>query len=183
MLKKTITYTDFNDTEVSEDFFFHLSKADLIELEVSHDGGLAEALDRIVKSGNGAEIIKEFKNLILSSYGHRSDDGKRFVKNESIRREFQSTEAFSSLFVELCTDAAAASTFVNGIVPNGLQEDMKAIGQPKTEPETSTLPETLPDDIDAMSITLADAMAMDSDELQRKIAEGWVIQKGADPLA
>ena len=83
MLKKTITYEDFNGDKVSEDFFFHLSKAELVELELSHKGGLSEALKRIVESEDGKAIIAEFKNIILSSYGQRSDDGKRFVKNQA----------------------------------------------------------------------------------------------------
>ncbi len=80
MLKRTITYTNFNDEEVSEDFFFHLSKAELVELEMSHKGGLSEMLERIIADEDGKTIIEEFKNVIMKSYGKKSPDGKRFIK-------------------------------------------------------------------------------------------------------
>ena len=87
MLKKTITYEDFNGEEVSEDFFFHLSKAELVELELSHEGGLSESLQRIVAAQDGKSIIAEFKNILLTSYGQKSADGKRFIKNQQLREE------------------------------------------------------------------------------------------------
>ncbi len=98
MLKKTITYEDFNGETVSEDFFFHLSKAELVELELSHQGGLSEALQRIVAAEDGKGIVAEFKNIILSAYGKKSDDGRHFTKNQQLREEFESSEAYSSLF-------------------------------------------------------------------------------------
>lgn len=127
MLKKTITYEDFNGNEVSEDFFFHLSKAELVEMEVSHKGGLAESLQKILADEDGKSIIAEFKNIILSAYGKRSEDGKRFVKNSTTREEFESSEAYSALFMELVTNADAAVEFVNGIVPSGLDEEAAKI--------------------------------------------------------
>jgi hypothetical protein len=130
LLKKTITYKDFNDEEVSEDFYFHLSRAELVELEMSHRGGLSVSLERIIASEDNKSIITEFKNIILSSYGKRSDDGKRFIKNQEIRDEFASTEAYSTLFMELVTDAEVATEFINGIMPSDLvEETQKALEQ------------------------------------------------------
>jgi len=117
VLKKTITYKDFNGEEVSEDFFFHLSKAELVELEMSHKGGLSAALERIIAAEDNQGIIAEFKNIILTAYGKRSEDGKRFIKNQELRDEFTSTEAYSTLFMELVTDTDAATAFINGIIP------------------------------------------------------------------
>ena len=117
MLKKTITYTDFNDEEVTEDCFFHLSQAELVELEMSHDGGLSEAMKRIIAAEDGKAIVAEFKNIILSSYGKKSADGRRFVKNAQLREEFESSEAYSTLFMELVTNTDAAIAFVNGVIP------------------------------------------------------------------
>jgi hypothetical protein len=136
VLKKTITYKDFNGKEVSEDFFFHLSKAELVELEMSHDGGLSSAIQRIVETEDNKRIIEEFKNIILTAYGKRSDDGRRFVKNQEFRDEFVSTEAYSELFMELVTDTDAAIEFINGIIPAGMtEEDAKAAGiDSKTTP-------------------------------------------------
>lgn len=127
MLKKTITYEDFNGETVSEDFYFHLSKAELVEMEMSHEGGLAEALRRIVAAEDGKAIIKEFKEIILSSYGKKSLDGKRFIKNQTQREEFESSEAYSTLFMELVTNTDAATEFINGIVPAGLAEEAAKI--------------------------------------------------------
>ena len=123
MLKKTITYKDFDGDEVSEDHFFHLSKAELIELEMSHQGGLSAALQKIVAAEDGASIIREFKKIILMAYGKRSDDGKRFVKTQALRDEFESTEAYSALFVELVTNTDSAIEFVNGVIPQNMAEE------------------------------------------------------------
>ena len=124
MLKKTITYKElFSDEEVTEDFFFHLSKAELVEMELSHRGGLSESLQAIITAEDGKGIVDEFKKIILGAYGKRSEDGRRFVKNATIREEFESSEAYSTLFMELVTNTDAAIEFINGIVPQGLAEE------------------------------------------------------------
>ena len=117
MLKKTINYTDYNGTERTEDFYFNLTKAEIMEMEMSTTGGLAETIQRIVAAQDAPAIIKIFKELVLTAYGVKSPDGKRFIKNDTIRDEFAQTEAYSILFMELATDADAAAKFVNGIVP------------------------------------------------------------------
>lgn len=133
MLKKTITYEDFNGEKVVEDFFFHLSKAELVELEMSHRGGLSVALERIIASEDNKAIISEFKHIILASYGKRSDDGKHFVKNDQLRDEFVSTEAYSVLFMELVENVDAATEFVNGIMPAGLVEEAAKVVNEKPQ--------------------------------------------------
>ena len=131
MLKKTIAYTDYNGTERNEDFYFNLTKAELMEMEMSTNGGLAEMINKIVASQDAPAIIKVFKELVLKAYGEKSLDGKRFIKNDDIREEFSQTEAYSQLFMELATDADAAAAFVNGIMPAGLsqEEAKKAIAE------------------------------------------------------
>ena len=124
MLKKTITYTNYNGIEVTEDFYFNLTKAEIMEMEMSTSGGMAEMINKIVSSQDAPAIIKIFKELILKAYGEKSADGKRFVKSEEISVAFSQTEAYSQLFMELATDADAAAKFVNGIVPT---VDQKAI--------------------------------------------------------
>ena len=124
MLKKTITYTNYNGIEVTEDFYFNLTKAEIMEMEMSTSGGMAEMINKIVASQDAPAIIKIFKELILKAYGEKSADGKRFVKSEEISVAFSQTEAYSQLFMELATDADAAAKFVNGIVPTA---DQKAI--------------------------------------------------------
>lgn len=125
MIKKTIKYTDYNGTERTEDFYFNLTKAEVMEMEMSTKGGLAEMIQRIVAAQDQPAIIKIFKDLIIKAYGVKSPDGKRFMKSDEIVDEFVQTEAFSELFMELATDADAASKFVNGIVPADMAKQME----------------------------------------------------------
>lgn len=125
MIKETIKYTDYNGNELVEDFYFNLSKSEIAEMELSYPNGLADHITKITQSNNGAEIIKLFKELILSSYGRKSDDGKRFIKSDEEAKAFSQTEAYSELFMKLATNADAAAEFVNGIVPKQLGSTQK----------------------------------------------------------
>lgn len=129
MVKKTITYEDYNGEEVSEDFFFHMSQAELIELEVSFKGGLSEQLKRIIEAEDPKELIAEFKHILLLSYGKKSDDGRRFVKNQAIRDDLQASPAYDKLFMELVTDAGKAAEFINGVIPKGMAEQAAKVAQ------------------------------------------------------
>jgi len=122
MLKKTITYTDYNDVERTEDFYFNLSKAELMEWEMTTSGGLGETIQKIVKANDIPAITKIFKELVLKAYGEKTPDGKRFMKSEEIANAFAQTEAYSVLFMELSTDADAAANFINGLVPKDMQQ-------------------------------------------------------------
>lgn len=125
MLKKTITYTDYDGVKREEDFYFNLSKAELTEMEMVTEGGLQKKIDRITKSRNGKEIIDLFKDIILRSYGEKSDDGRRFIKNKELAEAFSQTEAYTELFMELATDADAAGAFINGIIPAEIAEQVQ----------------------------------------------------------
>lgn len=145
MLKKTITYEDYDGNEVTEDFYFNLSKADLVKLELSETrfGGFSELLQRIVDSEDGNEIVKHFQQIILLAYGKRDPDNpKRFIKSDALSEEFSQTEAFSELFVELSTDAEAGAKFVNGIVPKGMVSNTDGEGKSETV-ELPTAPPVL----------------------------------------
>ena len=124
MLKKTITYTDYDGNERKEDFYFNLNKAEIMEMEMSTSGGMAEMLQKIVDSQDAPAIIKAFKELVLKSYGQKSPDGKRFIKNATLREEFEQTEAYSQIFMELATNAEEAAKFVNGIIPNDVAKEL-----------------------------------------------------------
>lgn len=117
MLKKTITYSDYNGNERTEDFYFNLTKAEVTEMEMSTAGGLAEMIEKIIAAQDAPSIIKIFKDLVLRAYGEKSPDGKRFMKSDELSTAFSQTEAYSQLFMELATDADSAAKFVNGIVP------------------------------------------------------------------
>ena len=126
MLKETIKYTDYNGVERTEDFWFHLSKAELMEWEMGTTGGLTEMIKRIVDAQDAPAIIKIFKELVLKAYGQKSPDGKRFIRSEERATEFSQTEAYSQLFMELATDADKAAAFVNGIMPSDIAEKAAA---------------------------------------------------------
>ena len=124
MIKLTRTYTDFNDVERTEDFYFHMTKAEVMEMEMSTSGGMAEMIQRIVAAQDIPAIIKVFKELVLKAYGQKSPDGKRFIKNAEQTEEFAQTNAYSDIFMELATDADKAAEFVNGIMPADIQKQL-----------------------------------------------------------
>lgn len=118
MLKYPIKYKDFSDRQVTEDFYFNLSTPELIEMEVDAEGGsLADFLRKIIAAESGREIIQQFKKIILTAYGERSPDGKRFVKNDDLREGFLQSAAYPVLFMELSTDSEKAANFIKGIMP------------------------------------------------------------------
>lgn len=117
MLKKRIKYTDYNGTIREEDFYFNLSKAEIMEMEMTTNGGLTETINRIIDTQDAPSIIKIFKEIILKAYGEKSPDGKRMIKSKELAESFAQTEAYSELFMELASDSDAASKFINGIIP------------------------------------------------------------------
>lgn len=126
MLKKNFVYVDYNGVERKEDHYFNLTKAEIMEMELGTTGGLAETIQRLVSAQDQPAIIKIFKDLIRKSYGVKSADGKRFIKSDEIWAEFEQTEAYSMLFMELATDADKAAEFINGIVPADMAKQMAA---------------------------------------------------------
>lgn len=116
MIKKTITYTDYNGETRTDEFFFNLNKAELIELEMSETGGYTEMIRRIVSAQDMPTIIKVIKELISKSYGEKSPDGKRFIKSQELSNAFMQTEAYTELFMEIAQDADKAAEFFNGVV-------------------------------------------------------------------
>ena len=124
MLKKTISYTDYNGVERKEDFYFNLSNAEIMEMQLSTTGGLTEMIKRIVATQDQPALIKIFKELILKAYGEKSPDGKRFIKNAALSEAFEQTEAYSILFMELATNDEAAAKFINGIVPADMAQQL-----------------------------------------------------------
>lgn len=117
MFKKTITYTDYNGVERTEDFYFNLTRAEVTEMELSTTGGLTTMIEKIVAEQDSKAIVETFKKIILAAYGEKSADGRRFIKNDEVRDSFAQTEAYSDLFMELASDADAAAEFINGVAP------------------------------------------------------------------
>lgn len=117
MLKKTMTYTDYDGNTRTEDFYFNLSKAEILEMELGISGGLQNFLQKIVDAKDVPELASMFKKIILKAYGVKSPDGKRFIKSQDLTDEFTQTEAYSELYTELCTDSDKAAAFMNAIIP------------------------------------------------------------------
>lgn len=127
MLKKTITYTDYNGETRKEDFYFNMTRAEVTEMELSIEGGLSDMIKRVTEAKDVPSIIKIFKDLVLRAYGQKSPDGKRFIKSPQLSEEFSQTEAYSDLFMELATDSTAAAAFVNGIMPQNIEAKSAAL--------------------------------------------------------
>lgn len=117
MYKETITYTDYNGEERTEDFYFNLTKAELMKLELGTTGGITHKYERIVAAKDAEEIMREFEKILAMSYCEKSDDGRRLVKSPELYKAFSETEAYSELFMKLITDADYSSKFIKGICP------------------------------------------------------------------
>lgn len=126
MIKKTITYVDYNGNNRTEDFWFNLSKAELMAMEMETVGGFTEVTRRIIAAQDTASLIKIFKDFILKTYGEKGPDGKRFIKSKELSEAFSQTEAYSDLFMELATNAEKASEFINGVAPADLVDQVKS---------------------------------------------------------
>lgn len=144
MYKKTLTYTDFDGVERTEDFYFNFTKAELMDLQLSTEGGLLEIIKTIVKSKNTPELVKLFKKTILLSYGVKSEDGKRFKKSDEIREDFIATAAYPEIYMELATNAEAAAEFINGVLPADLAgQANELIAKGEIDEDTKKLLESL----------------------------------------
>lgn len=127
MYKKDITYEDFDGNTVTEPFYFNLSKTELLQLEAQTPGGLGASLQRIAETKDFNKIVSEFQRIVLAAYGVRSEDGKRFIKNDQVREEFTQTPVWDALFFELATVADAAVKFVTGVFPKDLREVLDSV--------------------------------------------------------
>ena len=163
MLKKTITFSDLDGEQITEDFFFNISEPELIEMEVSEENGLSDTLAAIVKEKNKQKIIAYFKKVILLSYGEKSPDGRRFIKSPELSEAFSQTDAYTQLFLELSTNADAAAKFMVGIVPASFRDQDKPIIVPKANETDSAV--TLVKDIVETMQPLPDYSKMTKKEL------------------
>lgn len=128
MYVKEIEYTDFNGVARKEKFYFNLTKAEILDMELGKTGGFTEYIKKVIEAQDTPTLMSLFKSLLLKSYGVKSDDGRRFIKNDQVREEFEQTQAFSDLYMTLALDDEEASKFVNGIIPADMHatEEQKA---------------------------------------------------------
>lgn len=121
MLKKTIIYHDYDGNERSENFYFNLSKAEVMEMEFSFTGGMTNVIEQMVNTQDTARIMELFKKIIMAAYGEKSADGKRFMKigpdGRRLAEGFVETEAYSELFMELVSDPKKFADFIAAVIP------------------------------------------------------------------
>lgn len=136
MLKKTITYEDYDGNQRTEDFYFNLSKAEVVDwLTTSGGYTLDKVMEKLVRTENTKEIMQIFKDLIYRAYGEKSLDGRRFIKSEEVKNNFIETEAYSALYMELISNAKTAAEFFNGIIPKDMAADIdKMMADPANLP-------------------------------------------------
>lgn len=125
MIKKTITYVDFNGNERTEDFSFNLNKAELMRMELGVKGGMTEMMNRMIAAQDAPAMMEVFEELVRKSYGVKTPDGRGFVKRSEDYEAFKSTEAYSELFVELITNPDACAEFFNGVIPANLAKQVE----------------------------------------------------------
>lgn len=134
MLKKTITYTDYNGLERTEDFRFNLTKTELMKWNLKTPGGLAARLERISQKYDVPEITKFLEETIDYAYGIVSDDGVRFIKDENLSKMFRQTDAYDQLFVDLLSDEKKLTAFINGLLPQELVNEANALNGNSNKP-------------------------------------------------
>lgn len=133
MFKKTISYIDYNGDERKEDFYFNLTKAELLEMQMSINGGLQGVLMKIIETKDMPKLVEMFKQIIMKAYGEKSLDGKHFMKSDEIRQNFECSPAYSELFMELATNSDSAAEFVNNLLPDDYKPSETEVKQIRQE--------------------------------------------------
>ena len=135
MLKRTFTYIGTDGSEHKDTWYFNLTKADLLKLNMGSFGGLEDLMKRLVREDKPKEIVDMFESLILGSVGEKSPDGRRFIRSAEISEDFHQTEAYSQLFCELVQDAKKLQEFVLAIVPDDVRSAVQAQEEAKAKLE------------------------------------------------
>ena len=117
MLKEKIKYVDYNGLEREEEFYFNLNKVELVELQLNTPGGFDKKLSEAIEKQDIPSIVSIVKDLVIKSYGVKSEDGKRFIKSKDLTDSFVQSEAYNTLFMKIVSDADYATKFINSIIP------------------------------------------------------------------
>lgn len=127
----TITYTDYDGNKRTEDFYFNLNESEVIKwLTTTGDYTLDKVLLRLSNEHNGQKIIEIFEDFMRRSYGIKSLDGRKFIKNEEVWNDFYQTEAYSKIFSGIIKNAKSAADFINAIIPKDMSDAVaKAIAE------------------------------------------------------
>jgi hypothetical protein len=126
MFKKTVTYEDYNGEEQTEDFYFNLNKVEVMELEYSLGPGesLTNSFMTIARAEDYGTILSIIKKILLMSYGEKSPDGKRFIKNDELRTAFEQSAAFETIFWDFGTNEESFADFFVGVLPNSTKAEL-----------------------------------------------------------
>lgn len=127
MLKKTVTYIDYNGVERTEAFYFHYNEAEILDMEMSTEGGFAERIQKIIDAKDQVSLMQVIKKFVIDAYGVKSEDGKRFIKNDTVRTEFLESPAYSQIWMELVMDDEVAADFINNVIPSGMKEKLEGL--------------------------------------------------------
>ena len=133
MLKKTITYTDYDGMERTEDFWFNLSKTELTKLDAELPGGVLGVLRKIIDKQDRKALVDFIETLILRSYGEKTLDGKRFVKTPDMAEEFMQTPAYDELFMSILSDTDSQTSFINGVIPQSMAKEIEQTDKKQVE--------------------------------------------------
>lgn len=135
MITKTFTYEDFNGEKASQTFTFHMSKSDITKFRLRKDGSdFNETLSHIMKTNNARAILDVFEELVASAVGQKSEDGKKFIKNDEIRSDLFDTPAYDELFMKMLDDPDFAAKFIQSMLPTDMQKEIQQQGfDPKNQ--------------------------------------------------
>ena len=133
MLKKTITYTDYDGMARTEDFWFNLSKTELTKLDAELPGGVLGVLRKIIDKKDRKALVDFIETLILRSYGEKTLDGKRFVKTPDMAEEFMQTPAYDELFMSILSDTDSQTSFINGVIPQSMAKEIEQTDKKQVE--------------------------------------------------
>ena len=132
MIKKTVTYIDYNEVERTETFYFHYTEAEILDMEMSEEGSFADRIQRIIDAKDKTALMKLIKKFVIDAYGVKSEDGKRFMKNDELKTAFLECPAYSDIFMDMVTNDEAAAEFVNGVIPSTMKDRVAKLTNGKT---------------------------------------------------
>ena len=132
MIKKTVTYTDYNEVERTETFYFHYTEAEILDMEMSEEGSFADRIQRIIDAKDKTALMKLIKKFVIDAYGVKSEDGKRFMKSDELKTAFLECPAYSDIFMDMVTNDEAAAEFVNGVIPSTMKDRVEKLTNGKT---------------------------------------------------
>lgn len=131
MIKKTISYHDYDGNLRTDDFYFHLTQIELTKInsDPSLPGGLEESVARASKNEDAGELLRIVDLMISRSYGVKLPDGGFVKRNASglpLYELFVNTEAYDNLLTELIQDEEGIVNFLTGCLTKEAQDKVRA---------------------------------------------------------